>query len=101
MDFKIGGLPADALEDRLDHVALTSGSALCDVLAPVLRRPGKRMRPRLLLTVAGDQSGAAALTCAAGIELLHQSSLIHDDLMDQAPLRGDVPTVHSVHGVGM
>jgi len=101
MDLKIGGLPADALEDRLDHVALTSGSALCDVLAPVLRRPGKRMRPRLLLTVAGDQPGAAALTCAAGIEFLHQSSLIHDDLMDQAPLRGDVPTVHSAHGAGM
>lgn len=92
---------SEALESRLGEIARTSGPALTAVLTPVLQRPGKRMRPRLLLALAGDRAGPAAINCAAGVELLHQSSLIHDDLMDQAPLRGGTPAVHAVHGPAM
>ncbi|MFF0234370.1 polyprenyl synthetase family protein [Micromonospora sp. NPDC005254] len=92
---------SEALESRLGEIARTSGPALTAVLTPVLQRRGKRMRPRLLLALAGDRAGPAALTCAAGVELLHQSSLIHDDLMDRASLRGGTPAVHAVHGSAM
>lgn len=101
MDIRLDLRSADALEVRLREIARTSGAALRPLLTPVLGRRGKRMRPWLLLTFAGVPTGMAAVTCAAGVELLHQSSLVHDDLMDSAPLRGGVPAVHTTHGPGM
>ncbi|MEV6303137.1 polyprenyl synthetase family protein [Actinoplanes sp. NPDC051861] len=92
---------AEALEKRLDEIVQTSGPVLGKVLDPVLRRRGKRLRPRLLLAIAGEAAGSPAITCAAGVELLHLSSLIHDDLMDQAPARGGAPAVHAAHGPAM
>jgi hypothetical protein len=35
---------------------------------------------------------------AAAVELFHNFSLIHDDIMDEAPLRRGKPTIHAVHG---
>jgi len=59
---------------------------------------GKRLRPFLVLEVAGlfDASPSAALQLAASLELLHSYSLIHDDLpaMDDDDLRRGRPTVH-------
>jgi geranylgeranyl pyrophosphate synthase len=71
------------------------------VLLPVLRRPAKRLRPALLLALAGGRIDRAAISCAAAVELLHLSSLIHDDLMDEAVQRGGTRSVHVTHGAGM
>lgn len=63
----------------------------------LLRRPGKRLRPALVLYAARcgrDPDLAAARRCAAAVELLHRGSLVHDDLMDDAPFRGEQATVH-------
>jgi geranylgeranyl pyrophosphate synthase len=96
------------LQQRLEELIQPAGPSLGTVLTPILRRPAKRIRPALLLTVADSggtlfRSGivADALTCAAALELLHQSSLIHDDLMDDAPSRGNLPTVHHTHSSGL
>jgi geranylgeranyl diphosphate synthase type II len=63
----------------------------------VLASGGKRIRPVLLLfsceAVGGD--AREALHAAAGIELLHNFTLVHDDIMDHAPSRRGRPTVHS------
>lgn len=57
---------------------------------------GKRMRP--LLAMIGcymfDDNYDKALKPAVAIELFHNFTLIHDDIMDNAPLRRGVPTVH-------
>src|SRR2546423_2071924 len=62
---------------------------------------GKRLRPVLCTLVyeaiTGDPS--AALPAAAAIELLHNFTLIHDDIEDQDPARHHRPTVWSVWGV--
>ena len=42
---------------------------------------------------------SAAVACAAAVELMHLSSLVHDDLMDDTDTRGGLPTVHN--GLGM
>jgi len=58
---------------------------------------GKRMRPVLLLMgheLFGGKS-SDVLPQAIAIELFHNFSLIHDDIMDQAPLRRGKPTVHA------
>jgi geranylgeranyl diphosphate synthase, type I len=56
---------------------------------------GKRIRP-LLLLLCVQACGAgwhAALPAAAAVELIHNFSLIHDDIQDQSPLRRNRPTL--------
>lgn len=62
----------------------------------ILDLGGKRMRPVLTLMAAEACGGRAedALSAALAIELFHNFSLIHDDIMDEAPLRRGKPTVH-------
>jgi len=68
-----------------------------------MERPGggKRMRPLLSVLVyealAGDARGV--LPAAAALELLHNFTLVHDDIEDQDPTRHHRPTVWSVWGV--
>jgi geranylgeranyl diphosphate synthase type II len=64
---------------------------------------GGRVRPRLLLAVAGacgDPSPALSDAAAAALELLHCASLVHDDMpcFDDAATRRGLPSVHAVHG---
>jgi len=62
---------------------------------------GKRLRPVLCTIVYEALTGDArpALPAAAAIELLHNFTLIHDDIEDQDPARHHRPTVWSVWGV--
>src|SRR5438309_4921791 len=62
---------------------------------------GKRLRPVLCTLVYEALTGDArpALPAAAAIELLHNFTLIHDDIEDQDPARHHRPTVWSVWGV--
>jgi geranylgeranyl diphosphate synthase, type II len=62
----------------------------------ILSLGGKRLRPLLALVVA-DLFGAdvkKALPAALCVELFHNFSLIHDDILDKAPLRRGKKTVH-------
>lgn len=57
---------------------------------------GKRLRPTLLLTVATSLGlePDKAVNQAIGIEMFHNFTLLHDDVMDNADLRRGQPTVH-------
>ncbi len=59
---------------------------------------GKRLRPVLVLLTAEAVGGAldAALPCAVAVELMHNFTLVHDDIMDKDELRRGRPTVHVV-----
>lgn len=62
----------------------------------ILDLGGKRMRP-LLVLMAADLYRAPlekALPAAMAVEVFHNFSLVHDDIMDAAPLRRGKPTVH-------
>jgi geranylgeranyl diphosphate synthase type I len=74
-------------------------------LQPLDRRAvdrGKRMRPAVALLAAGAAGGdpRAAAPVGAAVELLHNFSLIHDDVQDESPTRRHRPTVWSLWGVG-
>ncbi|HXB35272.1 MAG TPA: polyprenyl synthetase family protein [Puia sp.] len=61
---------------------------------------GKRVRPILCL-MGNELFGAIeadAWQMAIAIELFHNFTLIHDDIMDRAPLRRGMPTVHEKYG---
>jgi geranylgeranyl pyrophosphate synthase len=80
----------------LAELVVPRHSHLPPAVARVLR-PGKLFRPRLTLGVAaalGTNDPDAAVRAATAVELLHMSSLIHDDLMDDSPERRGVPSIH-------
>ena len=62
----------------------------------ILALGGKRFRPMMTLLGAGLFGGEAdkALGGAAAVEVFHNFTLMHDDIMDEAPLRRGKPTVH-------
>lgn len=69
-------------------------------LQPVISKGGKRFRP-LLCLLACDAAGGSwrdALDAAAAIELLHNFSLIHDDIEDRDPARRHRPAIWKLWG---
>ncbi len=75
-------------------------STLYDPLSYFLGLSGKRIRPVLCLmgNELFDDIHPDAYPLAAAVELFHNFTLIHDDIMDKAPLRRGRPTLHTLHG---
>jgi len=75
-----------------------AGSArhLRDGCRYVMRGGGKRIRPTLVLLSCEAVGGgaAAALDAAVAVEMMHNFTLVHDDIMDNADARRGRPTVH-------
>ncbi|MFW5958941.1 MAG: polyprenyl synthetase family protein [Natronomonas sp.] len=88
----------DAMTDRLQHVSLSGG---------------KRVRPTVTLLAfeaaggelvgedgRGTTASANAVDFAVGIELVHNASLVVDDIIDESPLRRGVDSAWSAFGHG-
>lgn len=73
---------------------------LYDAAQYILRIGGKRVRPVCVLmgNELFDDIDPDSFEVAAAIELFHNFSLIHDDIMDKAPLRRGMETVHTKYG---
>ena len=78
----------------------THTPSLYDPAQYILGIGGKRVRPAAVLmgNELFDDIKPDAYKVATAIELFHNFSLIHDDIMDKAPLRRGVPTVHAKFG---
>ena len=74
---------------------------LYDAVFHLLSRGGKRLRPFVLIKSTELFSGDTdlALPVAVSIELLHNFTLIHDDIMDQDEMRRGVKTTHVIWGI--
>lgn len=104
--------PGLDLEAALRRVEATIARALeCDepllsrMVVDLVSAGGKRMRPRIALLVFDACGGTqaqldAVIDAAAASELIHTASLVHDDIIDQSPLRRGRPTVHTAYGLG-
>jgi len=71
-------------------------AGLYDPLRYMIEIGGKRLRPRLCLLTYGiyaDELTESVLQPAAGLEVFHTFTLIHDDIMDRSPLRRGHSTV--------
>jgi geranylgeranyl diphosphate synthase, type II len=69
---------------------------LSDPVKYILSIGGKRLRPVLALmscNLFSDKVDEAVIP-AIGLEIFHNFTLVHDDIMDQAPVRRSFPTVH-------
>ncbi len=87
----------DEIEEQLNHLSLASEPAeLYDPINYILAIGGKRMRP-LLVVLGAELFGverAAVAKQALAVEVFHNFTLLHDDIMDEAPLRRGQKTVH-------
>jgi geranylgeranyl diphosphate synthase type II len=76
-------------------------SSLYEPARYTLKNGGKRFRPLLCMLSCAIESGdfRPSIPAAAGIELLHNFTLLHDDIMDDAPLRRGKQSVYAKWGV--
>jgi geranylgeranyl pyrophosphate synthase len=85
-------------EELLRAAVAGHGETLGEDAAATLAAGGKRLRPMLVLLCAGPQGDGAVVRAAAAIELVHMATLVHDDVLDDAPLRRGLPTVAATSG---
>ena len=85
------------IEELFQNIEFTSEpSGLYDPLRYMISIGGKRIRPRLCLSTYAlykDDFADGVCDAAAALEIFHSFTLIHDDIMDNAPIRRGVDTV--------
>lgn len=88
----------DRVIPTMHHVVSHDLPMIEQVSAHLLSKRGKLFRPTLAL-LASDVEGRsedAVLKLAAGIELMHLATLVHDDSVDHSSLRRGLPTVNAL-----
>ena len=107
---------SEAVADPFDAILELGGDPLRDAMADVERRlreitaieshslatiaaGGKRLRPLIVFVAGlGSDAGDALSRAAAAVELIHSATLVHDDVLDDAPLRRGRRTVFAAAG---
>lgn len=93
----------DKIEKELRALACFAGPlSLRDPISYFFTLPGKRLRPLITLMTAEHfcHESEAAIPAAVAIEVLHDFTLVHDDIMDDDHFRRGCPTVHTKWDVG-
>ncbi len=91
----------DRLETSLRRVVVQGDPFLDEVATHLVDAGGKRLRPSLTLlsaSLCGDVASEDTLLGAVSVELVHLASLYHDDVMDEATRRRNVPSVNARWG---
>ncbi len=90
------GIVEDILKEELKDVP----EELALPASSILFANGKRLRPALLLNICKMLGRVSKRACsiAAGIELIHTASLVHDDIIDEADMRRGNPSVNAKWG---
>ena len=96
--------PIEAELDRFgqlfDQTMNEADGLLGRICQSIAERKGKLMRPILLMLVAREwgEVSMAAYRAALTLELLHNASLVHDDIVDESDMRRGRPSVRSIYG---
>ncbi len=86
---------------RQQHAFTKAPQGLYEPVEYIMSSSGKRLRPVLVLIGGALFKGdfAYSLPVAMAVEIFHNFSLVHDDIMDAAPLRRGRPAVHTKYGL--
>ena len=92
-----------AVQNRISSALKSDISLLNSTNGSILSHSGKQLRPLLSLVLArackpGEPLADAAIRYAAASELLHNATLLHDDVADQSEQRRGNPTIYSLMG---
>lgn len=88
-------------EELIKERLLAAPAAISEMTAHLAASQGKGIRALLLTCCASDSKGNApysSVKAAAAIELIHMATLVHDDIIDDAPTRRGQPSVQSKFG---
>jgi len=88
------------VEARLKAVGEVSSPWLAELLAHSLESGGKRLRPALVLLSGRfhNYNLSYLLPMAVAVEVLHTATLVHDDAIDNSPVRRGRPTINKLWG---
>ncbi|TDO04017.1 polyprenyl synthetase family protein [Sunxiuqinia elliptica] len=89
-------LVIDKLAEEASAIAVTEPVNLYEPITYTLNMGGKRLRPAMLLMACDLFSGDIKnmLNAAVAVEVFHNFTLLHDDIMDHADIRRNQPAVH-------
>ncbi len=92
----------DLVRDRVAESAHIDFPIVSGMVRDIVQAGGKKLRPLLLLLAgkAFTYDQPRHVTAAAGVELLHTASLVHDDSIDRAAIRRGQPTLNSQLNTG-
>jgi len=87
-------------EDRLEATVASDLGPMARAMEHIVKAGGKRLRPALVLLSSslGDAEDEHAYALAMAVEFIHTATLIHDDLIDEAPTRRGLATIHAMLG---
>src|SRR5690554_5115301 len=90
----------EEVNDNIRSALKTNQTALAKAMDELLKAGGKRLRPAMVLLSGrfGRYNKDKLVPLAAGIEILHMATLVHDDIIDEAAFRRGAPTVQSRWG---
>jgi geranylgeranyl pyrophosphate synthase len=90
----------ERIEGRMDELARGHGPLLGRYAGETIAAGGKRLRPLLVCLAAGvpPPESDALVRTAVAVELVHAATLVHDDVLDNSPLRRGRPTVVAAAG---
>ena len=95
-------LAADMAEVRkvIDELIDDTPDLVREMLSQLMSGRGKMLRPMMVVLAGryGDFSGEKIYSLAAAVELLHNATLVHDDIIDDAATRRGNPALHTLHG---
>jgi len=89
-----------AAKKKIEENVRVKNPEIQELLLDVVRSKGKMLRPLFFFISArfGDFSLETAAAYAAALELVHTASLVHDDVIDDAPTRRNKATLHTKIG---
>ncbi len=100
--YRILGADLEAVKGIIRNRLSSDVPLLNEVNGALLANTGKLTRPMLTLLIARACNGGRchddSLSYAAAVEMLHNSTLLHDDVADESVMRRGAPTVMSLYG---
>ncbi|MCX8130783.1 MAG: polyprenyl synthetase family protein [Clostridia bacterium] len=90
----------EIVERELFSILSDSKGPIREMCHHIMKAGGKRIRPLLVLRsgLAFSQQSDELIYAAAAAELIHMASLVHDDIIDESPLRRNKPSINQVWG---
>lgn len=88
------------VSDRIREASLSDNPIISEVLESLFGGDGKLLRPGMLLLAGqfGKPQKRKHHALAAALEMLHVATLVHDDVIDDSPLRRGLPAAHVRYG---
>ena len=90
------------VEEQIARSVSSQSPVLRDVAVYMLTAGGKRIRPAMGIAgflAAGGKDAGKIIPLAAAVEIIHTSTLLHDDVMDASDLRRGRPSAHRKYGI--